>query len=191
VSDSSSHGADVSTPAQAYEAFVAEVVRGLVGVEVFQGKGYTGRISGRSIKVDVSFTFNVAGGARLLVLVECKCYAHRVSVADVEEFHSKIDDIGAHKGIMVTTVGFQDGAVKVATGRRMALALLTRQAQPGELRYITADASRSAPPPLRSHDGFLQGNIRGVLGMTDGGVRFEDGGTLLGILLVDAMSEER
>jgi restriction system protein len=57
--------------------------------------------------------------------VECKCYAHKVSVDDIEEFHSKIDDIGAHKGIMVTTVGYQEGAVKTARGRGIALALLT------------------------------------------------------------------
>jgi hypothetical protein len=174
---------------QAYEVFVSQVIEALVGVEVFHGRTYTGRISGRSIKVDVSFVLSVAGGADLLVLVECKCCAHSVPVDDVEEFHSKIDDVGAHKGIIITTVGFQSGALKAASGRRIALALLTKEAQPGELRYVMAHAGVRESPPFRQHDGFLQGNIKGVLGGMAGGVRFEDGGGLTGLLLVEAMSE--
>ncbi len=102
---------------------------------VYHQKVYRGRISQRDIKIDVSFDYNVAG-ANLLFLVECKCYNHSGPVDDVEEFHSKIDDIGAHKGIMVTAVGFQDGTIKTAKGRGIALALLTREHQDGELVYV-------------------------------------------------------
>jgi hypothetical protein len=73
------------------------VIASFVGVDVFHGKSYEGRITGRKIKVDVSFTLSIAGGAKLLVIVECKNYNHRVPVDDVEELHSKIDDIGAQK----------------------------------------------------------------------------------------------
>jgi hypothetical protein len=95
-----------------YEQFTQQVISSLVGVTVHHQRVYTGRVSQRDIKVDVSFNYQIAG-ADLLFLVECKCYAHSVPVDDVEEFHSKIDDIGAHKEIMVTTVGFQEGAEDV------------------------------------------------------------------------------
>ena len=178
----------MTSAAEEYENFVSQVVSSLVGVEVFERKAYVGRISGRSIKVDVSFVLRVAGGANLLVLVECKHYNHRVPVDDVEEFHSKIDDIGAQKGILITTVGFQSGAIKAAKGRRIALALLTKEPQPGEIRYVMASAGERELPPRRENHEFLQGNIKGVLGTNSGGIRFESGGGLTGMLLVEAMA---
>ena len=171
-----------------YELFTQKVISSLVGVTVHHQRVYTGRISKRDIKVDVSFNYQIAG-ADLLFLVECKCYAHPVPVDDVEEFHSKIDDIGAHKGIMVTTVGFQEGAVKTAKGRGIALALLTNEHQPGELRYVV----NSVAPPKRmpTNEGFWQGNFKGPLDSYDGGFRFENIGQFLGMLCMDAMEKER
>lgn len=160
----------------------------LVGVTVHHQHVYTGRVSKRDIKVDVSFNYNIAG-ADLLFLVECKCYGHRVPVDDVEEFHSKIDDIGAHKGIMVTTVGFQDGAIKTARGRGIALALLTTEPQRGELSYVVNSAS--APKPIVENTGFWQGNFKGPLDSYDGGLRFESMGQFLGMLCIDAYEKTR
>ena len=171
-----------------YEQFTQKVIQELVGETVHHQKVYTGRISKRDIKVDVSFNYSVAG-ADLLFLVECKCYNHPVPVDEVEEFHSKIDDIGAHKGIMVTTVGFQDGAVKTAKGRGIALALLTKEFHQGELRYVVNSVCRPRVP--LPHEGFWQGNLRGPLDCFDGGVRFEHMAQFLGIMALDAMNRKR
>lgn len=172
-----------------YEKFTRKVIKSLVGVTVHHQRVYTGRLSKRKIKVDVSFNHNIAGGADVLFLVECKCYNHSVSVGEVEEFHSKIDDIGAHKGIMVTTVGFQEGAIKTARGRRIALALLTTEHQPGELIYVVNSASPAKLAPANT--GFWQGNFRGPLDNYDGGFRFESMRQFLGMLCLDAYEEQR
>ncbi len=171
-----------------YEQFTQKVIEALVGVDVHHQRVYVGRISQRKIKVDVSFNYTVAG-AKLLFLVECKCYDHSVPVDDVEEFYSKIDDIGAHKGIMVTTVGFQKGAIKTAEGRRIALALLTNEHQPGELIYVVNYAGPPKPRPVNT--GFWQGNLRGPLDSYRGGLRFESIGQFLGMLCMDAYVQER
>ena len=134
------------------------------------------------------FDYDIAG-ANPLFLVECKCYGHSVPVDDVEEFHSKIDDIGAHKGIMVTTVGFQEGTVKTARGRGIALALLTTEQQPGELRYVVNSAG-SYKPMVENRE-FWQGNFRGPLDSYDGGFRFESIGQFLGLLCLDAGEQQR
>ena len=151
-----------------YEKFTRQVMSSLVGVTVHHQRVFTGRISQREIKVDVSFNYTIAG-SDLLFLVECKRYGHSVPVDDVEEFHSKIDDIGAHKGIMVTTIGYQEGAVKTARGRGIALALLTTEHQRGELQYVV----NSAAPPrsMTPNDGFWQGNFKGPLDSYNGGFR--------------------
>jgi len=126
-------------------------------VQVHHQREYTGRVSRRKIKVDVSFETQVLG-ARVLVLVECKCYSRPVPVGDVEEFYGKLNDIGAHKGIMVTRVGYQDGAVKTARGRGIALALLGEDQSHAELSYVCKEHE---PVPTRSPARpILQGNLR-------------------------------
>jgi len=171
-----------------YEQFTKKVIKELVGVTVHHQKVYTGRISQRDIKIDVSFNYTIAG-ADFLFLVECKCYNHAVPVDDVEEFHSKLDDIGAHKGIMVTAVGFQDGTIKTAKGRGIALALLTKEHQKGELVYVVNTAGPLKIPP--SNERFWQGNFRGPLDNFDSGFRFESMGQFLGMLVMDAMSKKK
>jgi hypothetical protein len=169
-----------------YEKFVQQVLESLVGVEVHHAREYVGRISGRTIKVDVSFLLQVAGGADLLVLVECKHYASTVPVDDVEEFYSKLDDIGAQKGILVTTVGFQAGAIKAAQGRRIALALLTADSQPGELEYVVNRVGPWMPRARHVSNEFFQGNIKGLISDARGGMRFESFSQVVGMLIVDA-----
>ena len=90
---------------------------------------------------------------------------------------------------MVTTVGFQEGAIKTARGRGIALALLTTEHQPGELVYVV----NSAGPikPMLTNKGFWQGNFRGPLDNYEGGYRFENIGQFLGMLCFDAYEEQR
>jgi restriction system protein len=138
-----------------YENFIFRVCEALGepnGIVVYRNKTYTGRVSRRKIKMEVSFEGQLLG-ARILGLVECKCYKSRVEVSDVEEFHSKLDDIGAHKGIMFTTVGYEAGAKKVAKGRGIALFILREGREPGELRVETKSADRPAAST------FLGGNF--------------------------------
>ena len=170
-----------------YELFTKRVIEEFVGVTIHHQKKYIGRLSHREIKIDVSFNYKVAG-ADLLFLVECKCYNHAVPVDDVEEFHSKIDDIGANKGIMITTIGFQEGTIKTAKGRGIALALLTKEPQEGELKYIVNRIDAKQMPVFPSNENFWQGNFLGPLGCYKGGLRFEGMGQFLGMLAMDSMN---
>jgi hypothetical protein len=51
-----------------------------------------------------------------------------------------------------------------------------------------ARAGERELPPRRENREFLQGNIKGVLGADSGGIRFENGGGLIGMLLAEAMA---
>lgn len=173
-----------------YEEFVSQVMREFFDVDAVRGTTFVGRVTDRKIKVDASFELRIAGGANLLVILECKHYKDKVSVDDVEEFHSKIDDIGAHKGIMFTTKGYQSGAKKAALGRGIALALLTIDSQPGEIQYIVATA---AEVPMREHQlpDLLQGNLVGVVSQSESGIRFGGFGQLMGMLVMEALIRKR
>ena len=61
----------------------------------------------------------------IIVVIECKDYSSPIPVDDVEEFHAKLQQIGADntKGIMITSnSAFQSGAINYARSKRIALA---------------------------------------------------------------------
>ena len=83
---------------------------------------------------------------------------------------------------MVTTVGFQEGTIKTAKGRGIALVLLTKENQKGELEFIV-NAAASPKQPL-PNERFWQGNLRGPLDYFDGDLRFESMGQFLSFLVM-------
>jgi hypothetical protein len=58
---------------------------------------------------------------KLIFLVECKHWNSTVSQDTVLSLVSKLQDIGAHKGIIVTKHGFQRGALRIARANGIAL----------------------------------------------------------------------
>ena len=71
-------------------------------------------------EIDVVVRFRLFGGAELLILVECRRRGRRIERDDVMAFHSKLQDTGAHKGIMFATAGFQSGAIEYAERQGIA-----------------------------------------------------------------------
>lgn len=68
---------------------------------------------------------NTALRPAIIMVIECKDYSGPVPVDDVEEFHSKLQQIGADntKGIMIShTGGFQRSALNYAHSKGIALA---------------------------------------------------------------------
>jgi hypothetical protein len=105
-----------------YELFVKRACESLLkddGIAVHHRRKYLGR-SGQTYEIDLSFTFKKAS-VDFLVLIECKHYAHKVRLNDVATFAFKLDDIGAQKGILFSTIGFQRGVLKIARSSGIAL----------------------------------------------------------------------
>lgn len=94
------------------------------GAEVKFDDHIVGRKTGNRRQVDVSIRFKQTY-YDYLVIVECKDYAGRVPIKEVEAFSKKLEDLGANKGIMVSREGFQDGANKTAAADGIELFTLT------------------------------------------------------------------
>ncbi|MET4107894.1 restriction endonuclease [Hymenobacter sp. UYP22] len=71
-------------------------------------------------QIDVKAVFQ-ALGCDFLVLVECKHQSARVKREVVEVLFNRIISLGAQKGIVFSTAGFQSGAVEFATSHGIAL----------------------------------------------------------------------
>lgn len=71
-------------------------------------------------QIDVYAEFT-AMGAQFKVLCECKKYKNRVNRDKVAILHRKLESIGAHKGILISTSDFQSGAIEYAIAHGIAL----------------------------------------------------------------------
>lgn len=92
---------------------------------VFKKKGYHSSIRKGNIIFDIAIEVWPEGSKNyaLLNLIECKNYAKKVPVDDVEEFYAKISQVGHVnvKGIFITNNGFQKGAFTFAKSVGMML----------------------------------------------------------------------
>ena len=80
---------------------------------------------------DVTARFS-ALGVDFVVVVECKAYKASVKRDEVQKLLMKMQSVGAHKGILFSTSGFQSGAIKFAKAHGIALIQLAD----GRSRYF-------------------------------------------------------
>jgi len=107
-----------------YELLVKDLIKKdfdsmLFEKNISHNKKYLGK-SGHNHQIDVSAELTI-GNINFLVLVECKYYSKSVSIKEVLEFSGRLNDIAANKGILISTIGFQKGAIKFAKANRIAL----------------------------------------------------------------------
>ena len=128
-------------PWQAFESEVADYIRDRIATGELGIDGHQSLVVpkcplfSKDRESDIIFDIAIKLFARLdsetpvlIWLWECKDYPnHRVTVDEVEEFHSKMTQVGAHKGTMVTRHGFQSGAIAFAKSRRIGLMTLRKE----------------------------------------------------------------
>jgi len=75
---------------------------------------------GGDYAIDVLVRLTLFSGASIAVLAECKHQRRPVERDVVLVLESKLRDLGAHKGMVFSTSGFQKGAIKLAAARGIA-----------------------------------------------------------------------
>lgn len=79
--------------------------------------------SGASHQIDVYWEFRIAD-TLYRTCIECRDYTSSIKKSRVVEFKGILDDIGNANGIIVTRVGFQEGALTYANHHRIRLLLI-------------------------------------------------------------------
>ena len=96
--------------------------------KVFIKKGYYSSKREKEIIFDVTIetTLPQAEKYSLLTIIECKNLNNKITVDDIEEFGSKINQVGEHntKGIIITTNTFQQSALNIAKKEGIGLVRL-------------------------------------------------------------------
>ncbi|TKJ34093.1 MAG: hypothetical protein CEE38_18685 [Planctomycetes bacterium B3_Pla] len=99
--------------------------------KVFHRKRYYSKDRGRSLTTDVSVEIYVAKAniPCILWIWECKKYRRAIPVDDVEEFHAKLEQLGADrtKGTIIASGFFQKSALSFAKSKGIGIARLIPQ----------------------------------------------------------------
>lgn len=85
------------------------------------------------------------GGLAFVVVLEAKCHKDPIKREFVQVLHSKVQSIGAHKGVLVATSRFQSGALSYAKAHGIALVTVT------EGRF-TIETKAASPTPFASRE---------------------------------------
>ena len=107
---------------------------------------------GGEYKIDVLVKISVFGGAEVVVLAECKHQGRPVEREDAMVLKARLLDVGAHKGMLFSTSGFQKGALKYATAHRIAAIAVVD----GRWLYETKNIGSGLvePPPWERFDAY-------------------------------------
>jgi hypothetical protein len=134
----------LAPPWQCFENEVFEAVKKALSAGYFPFDGetkvvraadYPGLTPGSTIKIEVALEAYRSGATEpfLIWLWECKDKsARKVDVGEVRELHSKLQEIGVSRavGSLVTTNGFQKGAIELAKKLGISLYLLKKRLIP-------------------------------------------------------------
>lgn len=104
---------------QLVKDFLEESGQGLKKLEVTHDTKLLG--TDGTYQIDVLAIFEVFGGGEIKVLAECKYYNKRVQRDDVMLLYSKLQSLGAQKGMLFSNAGFQKGAHDFAKVHGIAL----------------------------------------------------------------------
>ena len=102
-----------------YEKFTQEIYQELVNADVVKSTKVKHNIkilgkSGQKHQIDVYWEYEKAGVLHK-VAVECKNYNKPIPISKVRDFYGVLSDLDNVSGIMVTKIGYQEGAKKIGS----------------------------------------------------------------------------
>ena len=142
----------------------------LEGAEVKFDDEIIGKRTGRPRQIDISARFR-HGFYDYLIVVECKDYNGKIPIEKLEAFRSKIEDVGAQKGIMVSSGGFQAGAE--ATAKTYNIDLFTLEEVKTDWSQVVGEVAVSVPFPHSVQFDYMQSDRLPQSGAT-GPMSFQD-----------------
>jgi restriction system protein len=97
---------------------------------------------GGDYKIDSLVRITFLRGAELVLLAECKHQKRPVERDELLILEAKLTDVGAHKGILFSTAGFQSGALTYAEAKGIG----TVTVADGKFTYDTRAFGDAEPP---------------------------------------------
>jgi len=121
-----------------YEIFIRDLYAALLRDDRFATVEHNVKLPGKDIErqIDVLVRTSVAGH-ELLIVIECRDYASRLDITHLDAFYSKLQDVNASKGVLVSRRGFSKSAKSKADRVGVTLCLASEAADVLEEIEIT------------------------------------------------------
>lgn len=100
---------------------------------------------------DVTIRFTAFGGAKFLVVCECKKHRNPIKREVVQALKAKKESVGAQKAFVIATASFQSGAEEYAKKHGIALCEIVS----GSIAYIQNKAFRTMPEIPEDADSYV------------------------------------
>jgi hypothetical protein len=146
---------DAISPGE-FEEFVAELLGS--AAPLVTGMVVTPHEKIRGVDGEYDFDATVRyelWGLSFLVLAEAKRHKNPIKRELVQILHQKVQSVGAHKGVMISTAPYQRGAIDFA--RTHGVALVTVVKEPRRVEIVNRLGTRVRPLPPRRSRGWLNG----------------------------------
>lgn len=107
-----------------FEVFCLDILKayaeseGLTDFEITHNKKI--KATDGEYQIDLYAEF-VAMSVKFKVVVEYKCYTHSIKREKVSTLFAKVQSLGANKGVLISTSGYQTGAVEYAKKHGISL----------------------------------------------------------------------
>jgi hypothetical protein len=167
------------TPAE-FEEYVSELFGSAATADLHLRVRLHERIPGLKGSYDFDATARFTwAGLEFLVVIEAKRHANPIERSTVQVLQTKMEDVGAHKAVIVSTSPPQRGALEWASKSGIAIVTVTE----GRFTYETRTRGQSEP--------FSRAEARELLGLPDFvGHSYESGATP-GSVVVTLVSKDR
>ena len=102
---------------------------------------------GGDYEFDAVVECTVLDGAQLTILVECKRHSRPIEREKINSIYGKLRDVEANKAIVISTSGFQSGAIRYATSKKIALVAVVDGSFLYQTRSAESSDTSASPPP--------------------------------------------
>lgn len=109
-----------------FELIIEQIYKNLVKNPEFEKVEHNIKLEGKDgpRQIDVLITSEVVG-IKFLTVVECRDYNIKLPISHIDGFHSKLLDVNANKGVLISKLGFSSKAISKA--KRLGITLCTVQ----------------------------------------------------------------
>jgi len=111
---------------KAFELLIETIFKNLVKNPELEKVEHNIKLEGKDgpRQIDVLVTSEVVG-IKFLTIIECRDYNIKLPVGHIDGFHSKLQDVNANKGVLISKLGFSSKAI--AKAKRLGITLCTVQ----------------------------------------------------------------
>lgn len=168
-----------------YEVFVSEIYEELTKDERFTTVQRDVKIEGHDgpRQIDVLLRSEVAN-LQLLTVIECRDYSSRLDITHIDAFYSKLIDVKASKGVLISARGFSKKAKSKAV--RLGITLCLASDARNVLNEVGIDI------PVRVHEIYSTYDAKFKTHIEHPGQAIAQGdtNTVNGVNLLDALHDE-